>query len=218
MRTPILLLAGLAILAGCGLNPTGRTASPSPSPLPEGITNLRAGETLEPGRYGFRDFGRPIVTFEVDGPPWEAVQLFDGFFDIQQDVDSPDVIAIQVARPSGIHGADGYEPPDDAEDAVAVISENPDLEVVETSESRIGGLDGSQVTVENAGSDVAPFMELPPGKIGINEGRRLWIAFFDTDEGLLAIMVGGSIERWDEALAAAEPVLETVEIGESVSQ
>jgi hypothetical protein len=28
-----------------------------------------------------------------------------------------------------------------------------------------------------------------------------------------AIMVGGSAERWDEALAAAEPVLESIRIG-----
>jgi len=27
------------------------------------------------------------------------------------------------------------------------------------------------------------------------------------------MMVGGSVARWDEALAAAEPVLESVEIG-----
>jgi hypothetical protein len=39
------------------------------------------------------------------------------------------------------------------------------------------------------------------------------MAFFDTDEGLLAVMIGGSIEKWDEALAAAEPVLESIEIG-----
>jgi len=29
---------------------------------------------------------------------------------------------------------------------------------------------------------------------------------------VLAIMVGGSAERWDEALLAAEPILETVTI------
>jgi hypothetical protein len=95
-----------------------------------------------------------------------------------------------------------------------VLSEHPDLDVVETSSSTIGGLEGSQVTVENASEHVAPFLDLPPGTIGINQGRRLWIAFFDTDDGLLAIMIGGSVEKWDEALAAAEPVLETIQIGQ----
>jgi hypothetical protein len=55
---------------------------------------------------------------------------------------------------------------------------------------------------------------VPPGALGIDPGRRLWIAFFDTPDGLLAIMVGGSVARWDDALAAAEPVLESVQIGE----
>jgi hypothetical protein len=33
---------------------------------------------------------------------------------------------------------------------------------------------------------------------------------FDTDAGIVAAMVGGSVERWDDALAAAESVLESV--------
>lgn len=210
MRNVILLLAVVA-LVGCGLNPSGKTATPSPSPLPEGVTNLTAGEDLEPGRYSFRDFGEPIVTFEVDGP-WQAVQLFEGFFDIQQERDTPDVIAVQFGRPSGLHDGSGFKAPTDAADAVALLSENPDLDVVETSTSTIDGLDGSQVTFENTGEEPAEFMELPPGKIGINGGRRLWVAFFDTDKGLLAIMVGGSVENWDETLATAEPVLDSIEI------
>ena len=55
-------------------------------------------------------------------------------------------------------------------------------------------------------------MRLPPGVIAINPERRLWIAFFDTDQGLLSIMVGGSTDQWDEALATAEPVLDSMEI------
>jgi len=213
MRNLLLIVAVVAI-AGCGLNPSGKTATPSPSPLPSGVANLTAtGEALEPGRYSFRDFGEPVVTFEVDGV-WQAVQLFDGFFDIQQDVDTPDVIAVQFARPSGIHGSDGSQAPTDAADAVALLSDNPELDVVETDTSTIGGLDGSQVTVENTGTEVASFMDLPPGSIGINGGRKLWIAFFDTDHGVLAIMIGGSVEKWDDALAAAEPVLESVEISQ----
>lgn len=49
--------------------------------------------------------------------------------------------------------------------------------------------------------------------MSISPGRRLWIAFLDTPDGLLAIMVGGSVATWDEALAVAEPVLESVTIG-----
>jgi hypothetical protein len=57
-------------------------------------------------------------------------------------------------------------------------------------------------------------MTVPPGPLTIAPDRRLWVSFLDTDEGLLAVMVGGSVARWDEALAAAEPILESVTIGD----
>jgi hypothetical protein len=49
--------------------------------------------------------------------------------------------------------------------------------------------------------------------LGIDPGRRLWIAFFDTDQGVLSVMVGGSIEQWQSALSEAEPVLESIVVG-----
>jgi hypothetical protein len=57
-------------------------------------------------------------------------------------------------------------------------------------------------------------LHAPPGALSISPGRRLWIASFDTPDGLLAIMVGGSVAKWEEALAVAEPVLESVTIGQ----
>ena len=170
------------------------------------------GEPLQAGRYTRAGF-TPQITLELDGS-WEAVQLLEGFFDVQQDVGSPDAIAVQSARVLGVFGADDAVEPTSAEDAIEILRVNPHLEVVETSTSRMGGLDGSQVTVENVGPTHSHVLHVGPGGLGIDPGRRLWIAFFDTPEGLLAIMVGGSIERWDEALAAAEPVLESVRIGE----
>jgi hypothetical protein len=212
----IALLAGVALLlAACGnmLNPEGRTATPSPSPLPSGVANINdtGADTLAPGRYTRHDFA-PRVIFEI-GEQWFGRQVLDGYFTIQQgDADDPNVIAVQFARPTTLGGADGRTEPADAADAVAILETNPDLEVVETSSSQMGGLEGSQVTIENTGDDAVEFMGLPPGFIGLDPDRRLWIAFFDTDEGLLAIMVGGSIDGFEEALAAAEPILESVEI------
>ena len=69
------------------------------------------------------------------------------------------------------------------------------------------------MTVENSGDAHATVMVVPPGPLGIDPARRLWIAFFDTPDGLLAIMVGGSVADWQDALDAAEPVLESVQIG-----
>ena len=226
-RAPaVAALAATLALAACGTatpseEPVDSTPSPtapateeaSPSVAPSsGTAALEASATaLPPGRYTREGFA-PTITLELN-EGWRAVQLFDGFFDVQQDVDSPHVIAVQFANVGGVHGAEGSVDAADAAAAVAALGENPGLTVVESSESRIGGLTGEQVTVENAGSVHAEVIDVLPGPLGIDPGRRVWIAFFDTDEGLLAIMVGGSVERWEEALATAEPVLESVEIG-----
>ena len=139
-----------------------------------------------------------------------------GFFDVQQDVGSPDVIAIQFGLPDQIYAA-----PDSpahfgrAAAAVDILKANPRLETVESSSSKIGGLTGYQITVENPAGKLgdAQVMHVPPGALSISPGRRLWCAFFDTREGVLAVLVGGSVARWDAALAAAEPVLESVTVG-----
>ena len=121
---------------------------------------------------------------------------------------------MQFARPIGIFGAiSSSEPGPSAEEAVELLSANPGLSVIESSESRIGGLTGSQVTVENAGDAHAQVMQLPPGALGIDSGRRLWIAFFDTPERLLAFMVEGR-GQMDDALAARRAGAGVVRIGE----
>jgi hypothetical protein len=170
------------------------------------------GDKLPAGRYTRAGF-QPSVTFDLDGS-WQAVQLGSGFFDVQQQAGTPDVIAVQFARPSGIYGEAGAPQAASADEAVTLLGGNPRLEVVESSESRMGGLDGSQVTVENAGDGHATVMQVPAGTLGIDPGRRLWIAFFDAPDGLVAVMVGGPTDGWEAALAAAEPVLESVQFGD----
>jgi hypothetical protein len=225
-----MFLAALAV-AGClpaaTLGPTiaptatGAAASiaPTPSPSPA-FSGLPADEVtgspgiLPPGRYTRSGF-EPRITFELDGP-WHSVNDFHGFFDVQQDVGSPDVIAVQFALPDQVYG--GPDAPADvatAQAAVATLQANARLTTIETSGSRIGGLEGFQITVENPADKVgdAAVLHLSPGALSISPGRRLWCAFFDTPDGVLAILVGGSVAKWDEALAAAEPVLESVTIG-----
>lgn len=210
--TPLAALLSLAVvlLVACA----APEASPSPA-APEAsevAMELTAGAgPLEPGRYTRSRFAPPIRITLPAG--WRAVQLYDGFFDVQQQVGSPHVIAVQFANVRGVHGADGPVVPGEPAEAVEILRTHPSLTVVETSESRIGGLTGAQVTVENNGETHAEVVEVPPGPLGIDSGRRLWVAFFETDDGLLAIMVGGSAERWEEALLTAEPVLESIEIG-----
>ena len=214
-----IIVAAIAVsLAACAasedMSPTlPATPSTGSAPPSEEAELTATGQALAAGRYTRAGFA-PRISLELDGS-WQAVQLGAGFFDVQQRVGSPDVIAVQFARPSAIFGAGAAsEPAPSAEAAVELIGANQGLSVLESSESRIGGRTGSQVTVENAGDAHARVMQVPAGALGIDPGRRLWIAFFDTPDGLLAIMVGGSVAMWDEALAAAEPVLESVRIGD----
>ena len=210
------------VLAGCsasGPQPEFTTVptseAPSGSTTATGIVSVNeleaTADPLPAGTYIRTSFEPPITITLDDG--WRAVQLFDGFFDVQQRVGTPDVIAIQFARPLGIVGADGDDLPQSSEAAVERVRTNPGLSVVESSSSLIGGLSGHQITVENSGAGHASILEVSVGQLGIDPARRLWMAFFDTDAGLLAIMVGGATDSWDEALATAEPVLESIRLG-----
>jgi hypothetical protein len=164
---------------------------------------------LPAGTYTASAF-RPAVTLELDGS-WTSVNRFDDFFDVEQDVGSPDVIAVQLARPKALIGLDGA--PIEVglpREAQQVLSDNPGLEIVAQSESRIGGLEGRVVEIENRSGAHVGVLTLGPGTLGIDSGRRLWIAFFGTPDGLVAVMVGGSVARWQAALDTAEPVLESI--------
>jgi hypothetical protein len=226
VRTLVIVL-GIVLVAGCQPSATATpvpaptpTPTPAPTPSPPAPTSPAANEisasrdNLDAGRYTRRGFV-PRITVAVDGS-WRAVQVLPGFFDVQQDVGSPDVIAVQFARPDGIYRDAGeLVAPSSAQAAVDAIGANTMLEAVAHDTSLMSGLQGLAMVIENPPTATADaqVMHVPPGPLLISPGRRLWIAFFDTPEGLLAIMVGGSVARWDEALLAAEPVLESVTIG-----
>lgn len=94
------------------------------------------GEPLEPGVYTRSGF-EPRITLEV-GIGWEAVQQAEGFFDIQREAGSPDVIAIQFARPTDLA---------DAASAIEAINDAEGLTVIESSDSLMSGLEGQQITI-----------------------------------------------------------------------
>ena len=200
-------------LATPAATPTAAPAdSPAASLLP--AADLASStRKLDAGRYTRRGF-EPRITFEVPAETWRAVNLLSGFFDVEDVPNSPDVIAVQFAVPSGVYGAGANLVAfNGAEDARDQLAANTTLTMVETSGSLMDGREGFQITVENSGKGTASIMQVPPGALGIVPGRRLWVAFFDTPDGVLAIMVGGSTAKWEESLALAEPVLETVTIG-----
>lgn len=222
MRRLFLVPLVLVVAAGCA--PTGPSVEPSSTPTgtPESSRSASPSASaareltrgpVDPGTYTRQDF-EPPVTFTVD-EGWTVGTLAPGFFDIQQQSGTPDVIALQVGQVDGVVGADGalIKQPD-AETAVSAIKANPGLDTVGESESLLGGKAGVVIEVENTSGAHAPIMQVPPGRLGIDSGRRLWIALFDTSPGLLAVMVGGSIEDWDHALEVAEPVLESIVIAD----
>ena len=214
------------LVAACGsTSPSGSPTQPSSAPPASSAgavaSPVASGGTLElpsagsavpPGTYTRTGF-RPPVTLTV-GDGWVVGTAGDGFFDVQQDRGSPDVIAVQFARVLGVVSAAASPAAvTSAADAVRAIHANPALTVVDESASRLGGLDGLNVVVENRGTATAGVMDVAPGRLSFDPGRKLWISFFDTADGVVAVLVGGSIAQWDAALAAAEPVLESIAIG-----
>jgi hypothetical protein len=187
------------------------TSSPPASPA-EGPLEIHDGDLAE-GTYTNSGF-EPHITFDV-GDGWQGVQNTRGFFDVQRDPGSPDVIAVQFGNVDAVYGADGQAVDiHTAADAVPAIGENPGFKVLGQSPSLLSGLEGFTVEVENAAQSDVPVVRVPAGPLAISPERRLWLSFFDTPNGVLAVMVGGSVARWDESLAAAEPVLESVHVGD----
>jgi hypothetical protein len=166
----------------------------------------RGQEWLAPGRYMREDF-TPRLTFEV-GPGWTAEQVAAGFFDVQRDVGTPDVIAVQFANVVG-EGSDAV---------IRALRSSPKLRVGEAATVRVGGWTGTRVVVETrdaAGTDPPTFREVlrvPAGPISIAAGRRLQVTLLDTTYGVLGILVGGSIRQWERTRAEAEPIVESVRI------
>jgi hypothetical protein len=176
------------------------------------VLELRAGSGRLPAGTYTRTGFHPSLAFTVEDG-WTVGTATDGFFDVQQDQGTQDVIAVQFARVEGVVAENGATAPAaGAAAALAAIRRNAGLTVVDASGSKLGGLDGSVIVVENRGTAHAGVMKVAPGLLGIDAGRKLWIGLFDTSDGVLAIMVGGSIAQWDKALKAAEPVLESVSV------
>jgi hypothetical protein len=188
------------------------SASPTPPPVPtsthaEYRRLPRTGTQLEPGRY-FENFANLLIQFEV-GPGWTTVQQLGGFFDIQDEPGSLDVVAVQFATVPGEY-----------DEIVEQVMNQANTQIVESDDSSIGGIDGIVVVVETIDPPdtqpplFRPVLNTAAGPISIASGRRLWISLLPVGDGVIAVMVGGSIAAWDYALELAEPVLKSVVIAE----
>lgn len=223
---PLLVVLGMATFMGaCGSSPSpspssgapsSASASASPSSTPTGsaatATELPAAGTVLPaGTYTKAAFAPPITFAVEDG--WTVGTPSNSSFDVRRG-SATDGVAVQFARIQDLVGAPGATiPAETASDAVAAFKANPNIKVIDESASRLGGLEGLNVVVENGGDGRTPIFGSPLDTHVLDPGHRLWIALFDTADGVLAVMVDGSAAGWDKALATAEPVLESVVIG-----
>jgi hypothetical protein len=167
------------------------------------------GSELAPGHY--RAPLTSDVTFEVDAP-WTFEQSARGFFDIQQLVGTPDVIAVQFADYGQVASAD---------EIAASIEARDHLSVSVRKAVSIGCRRGVRLVVEttdpaNTDPPIARrVIDLQAGPLLINSGRRLQINIIAFDSGAVLVMVGGSVKEWDQTLAASKPVLESLVIAPS---
>lgn len=163
-----------------------------------------AQHPLASGRYR-RDGFVPSLSFEV-GEGWYAVQDVPGFFDVERDPGAPDVIAVQFARPSGAEAGDTL---------IAGLRGRTDLVAGPPDRVVVGGEPAVAIVVDAADPDLArnafvPVLSVDAGPISIASGRRLEVILLDRPEGILAVLVGGSVRGWQAAREAAEPVLASI--------
>jgi hypothetical protein len=223
MRWLVMVVASLACLAGCQ---EGATATPPPATPTAAPAATEAGPTpsspaaevfnssdvpLPAGRYTRGAFV-PRVTFEVD-EGWLAVEAGARFWNLQQNAGTPEAVAVMFARPDGIYAGQGQlMGPSTAQAAADTLGANPAIDVVSSDSSLMSGLPGLLLELDAAGAE-AQVLHVPPGALTLPPRDRMWLALFDTPEGLVAIIVQGSAADWDSVLVAAEPVLESVTIG-----
>jgi hypothetical protein len=171
---------------------------------PARLLTFSAERSIEPGRYRREGFEPPLTIDVPDG--WFAVQDVSGFFDLEREVGTLDVIAVQFARPADLTSANT---------AAATIRARPGLVVEETTSIEVGGLRGVRLVVDAADTDIeaqvfVPVLEIALGAISIASGRRLELRLVDTADGLLAVLLGGSVRTWETARTAAEPILDSI--------
>lgn len=171
---------------------------------PARLLTFSADRPVEPGRYRRAGFEPPFTIDVPDG--WFAVQDVPGFFDLERDVGSLDVTAVQFARPSDLTSA---------ATAAETIGARGGLAIDGPAAIEVGGLSGVRFVVDAAHSDIdaqvfVPVFEIAMGPISIASGRRLELRLVDTAAGLLAVLLGGSVRSWEAARVAADPILGSI--------
>ncbi len=178
--------------------PTTAATAGGAIPLPAPVA------ALEPGRYTKVGF-EPALSFEVNDD-WTAAQATTGFFDIQDEPGSLDVVAVQFANVAAESPAL----------LAAAIQTRENLLVSEPEAVAVDGREAIRLVVETTDPPdtsppiFRPVLDIAAGPLSIASARRLVVTLVDVDGEVLAILVGGSVADWDRALEMADPVVDSV--------
>jgi hypothetical protein len=110
-------------------------------------------------------------------------------------------VAVLVAR------VDGDEAPGDVIDA---LEDNPLLEVSGVGTAELEGAEGISVDVEARGEST--LLSFPGGSLSALPGRRLRVYAVDVDGRTAVLVVDAPAETFEQAVAAAQPVLDSLEL------
>ncbi len=104
---------------------------------------------------------------------------------------------------------------------VEILRTNAALDVGVANTAPIAGLPARTVDIDTTtarGSEppiFSPVLRIAAGPISLASARRLRVALLELPDGPLAILVGGSIARWDHTLAVALPVVASIRLVET---
>jgi hypothetical protein len=189
------------------------TATPAATAAPTPLELFTPTGKLPPGRYVYSGFDQPM-TFELDGT-WTTTTQSIGYFDLVPD---PGPGQLQVGLIDGIEtGSDSMAKPTSAVAAAALRAYMGD-NVVETREATIGGRTGPELILKRPGEpggvlSVWALLSISLGTIGLSPGQQLSIVFFETPEGLIAIVTRGMLDNWQAAVDRAKPVIDSIAFG-----
>jgi hypothetical protein len=187
------LFAAITILVvACG----GTSPSPSPS---TSVPELPPGTTeVPPGRYVLPDIV-PGVAVELE-TGWSSGEV-DGTVTLHRPAGADDAVVTFAIVDAGSATA-----------AAEAAGATDGLTILASSESRMSGLSGPNLEIEHAAAGSLEVLPTMTGSIGLDPGSRMWLSLFDTSDGVVAIAVSAPVPAWDDALLAAEPLLESVTI------
>jgi hypothetical protein len=171
---------------------------------PARLLTFSAERPVEPGRYRREGF-EPAFTIDVP-EGWFAVQDVPGFFDLEREVGTLDVTAVQFARPSDLMSAAA---------AADTIRARTGLVIDGPTAIEVGAVPGIRLVVDAAEPDIearvfVPVFEIALGPISIASGRRLEMRLVQSEAGLLAVLLGGSVRRWDSSRSVAAPIMDSI--------